>query len=466
MTSTTTSTKSYSSVVKRWLEIPTSYLENDLEANLMVEMWRALGLHINQVKKNPSIGSGCIPDWLIYQDPSQPPVLVIEDKKRVKVLAEAPDDQFIDLCKKHSLYKDAVGYPVCNGNNGIKQYLDKDKVSPDYLASYGLVFNGDFFQLWRRVDGLVFPLTSIQRVMKKSLPLLMQQLAYCLKNPQPALVTAVWNQKGGVAKTTNAINVGATLALEGKKVLLIDLDPQNDLSRWLGIHPHSDYLVPCIDEISLQKFDEAKNILSNAIQTRNFPTTGGNKNYDLSVLSTESKYLKKFRDSSDIAQPFVQFKRLVQILRKEYDYIFIDIAPTFDRLSEAVFRACDTVLIPVDYGEKSLHHGLQTHQALIPKLRESRSKYEHLHLGPWNLGIVFSNCPSDPGSALQGLIDESLKSKGFAGNKYQTHLRAYTQTKVAEFKRAPAICWQASPITKLYTQLTNEVFLNHNFTDH
>ncbi|MBD1860980.1 MULTISPECIES: ParA family protein [Trichocoleus] len=206
MTSTTTSTKSYNSVVKTWLQIPPNFAEGNLEALLMTVMWQALGLTVNQVKKNPSIGGGCIPDWLIYQDPSQPPVLVIEDKKRDPDLANASDSDFVELCKKDKLYKDAVGYPVAHGNNGIKQYLDKDKVSPKCLASYGLVFNGDFFQLWRRVDGLVFPLTPIQRVTKKSLPLLMQQLDYCLKHPQPALVSAIWNQKGGVAKTTNIIN--------------------------------------------------------------------------------------------------------------------------------------------------------------------------------------------------------------------------------------------------------------------
>ncbi|MBD2097072.1 AAA family ATPase [Trichocoleus sp. FACHB-591] len=465
MTSTTTSTKSYSNVVKTWLQIPPNFAEGNLEALLMTVMWQALGLTVNQVKKNPNIGGGCIPDWLIYQDPTQPPVLVIEDKKRVKVLAEAPDDQFIDLCKKNSLYKDAVGYPVAHGNNGIKQYLDKDKVSPNCLASYGLVFNGDFFQLWRRVDGLVFPLTPIQRVTKKSIPLLMQQLNYCLNHPQSALVSAIWNQKGGVAKTTNIINVGATLALKDKKVLLIDLDPQGDLGRWLGVHHRSDYLNSCIEKIDAHKIDEAENILNSAVHTKIFPTTDG-KNYELSVLSTDSESLKKFRDASHLNQPHILFKKMVKLVKQKYDYILIDIAPTLDRLAQCVLFTCDTVLIPVDYGEKSLHHGLQIHQSLVPKLRESRSKGEQLHVGPWNLGIVFSNCPSDPGSALQGLIDQNLKSKGFAGNRCQTHLRAYTQTKVAEFKRAPAICWQASPITKLYAQLTNEVFLNHNFTDH
>ncbi|MBW4694384.1 MAG: ParA family protein [Lyngbya sp. HA4199-MV5] len=78
------------------------------------------------------------------------------------------------------------------------------------------------------------PLTPIQKFTKANIPALMQQLEYCLKNPHTALVSAVWNQKGGVAKTTNIVNLGATLALEGKRVLLIDLDPQNDLTRGVG----------------------------------------------------------------------------------------------------------------------------------------------------------------------------------------------------------------------------------------
>jgi chromosome partitioning protein len=464
MTSTTTRTKSYGSVVKTWLDIPTDYKETELESALMSVMWNALGLEPKQIRKG-GIGSGLVPDYLIYQDLAKPPVLVVEDKKRVPELADASDTDFVDFCKNHKLYKDAVGYPVCNGNNGIKQYLDKDKVSPNFLASYGLVFNGDFFQLWRRIDGLVLPLTPIQRVTKKSLPLLMQQLDYCLNHPQSALVSAIWNQKGGVAKTTNIINVGATLAIEGRKVLLIDLDPQGDLTRWLNVHPHSDYLHPCIEKVDSQDLDTAKNILDNAPHLKTFPTTDG-RSYELSILATDVDSLKKFRDDLALNQPVVLFKKMIKLLKQEYDYILIDIAPTLDRLAHCALFTCDTVLIPVDYGEKSLHHALQVHQTILPKIRELRAKSERLHLGPWNLGITFSNCPSDPGVALKKLIDQGLQNRSFAGNQYKTHLRSYTQTKVAEFKRAPVVCWQASPITKLYTELVKEVFLNHNFTDH
>lgn len=466
MTSTSTSTKSYSRVVQTWLQIPTDYKETELENTLMSVMWNALDLNPKQIRKG-GIGNGLVPDYLIYQDPTKPPVLVVEDKKRDPSLASAPDQNFVSLCKNHKLYKDAVGHPVSKGNNGIKQYLDKDKVSHEFLASYGLVFNGDFFQLWRRVDGLVFPLTPIQRVTKKSLPLLMQQLDYCLKHPQPALVSAIWNQKGGVAKTTNTINFAATLALEGKRVLLIDFDLQGDLTRWLGIHASQadDYLSSCRDLLDLNDLETVEKVLSQSIQSKSFPTSD-KRNYDLAILPIDAKCLKKFRDDTELDKPAVVLRKLVGVLKKKYDYIFFDLAPTFDRLAQCVLFSCDTVLIPVDHGEKSLHHGIQVHQVAVPTIREARAKSERLHLGPWNLGIVFSNCPSDPSDALQKLIEKNLSNRGFSGKQYKQTLKAYAQTKVAEFKHTPVICWQSSPITKLYTELVKEVFINHNFTDH
>ena len=176
-----TSSQPYNNIIQRWTQIPTTYAEANLEANFVNFIWQALGLNPHQIKANPGLGTGTglKPDFLIYQNPSQPPVLVVEDKKREPQYAIAPEQGFADWCKQQPRYKEAVGYPVpSTSNNGIRQYLDKNKVSPNCLASYGLVFNGDFFQLWRRVDGLVFPLTPIQKVTQTNLAQLMQQLEY------------------------------------------------------------------------------------------------------------------------------------------------------------------------------------------------------------------------------------------------------------------------------------------------
>ncbi|NJK70521.1 MAG: AAA family ATPase [Microcoleus sp. SU_5_3] len=230
-------------------------------------IWEAIGLKFEQVTTTSlGSGTGLKPDYLIYNQSGKPPIIVVEIKKRTQSFYKAPEQEFSKFCQQQNLYKEAVGYPVSPKNNGIKQYLDNTKVPTQYLASYGWIFNGDFFQVWRRVDGLVFPLTPVLKVTEANFPKLLDTLKYCLKTPNRALVTAIWNQKGGVAKTTNTINVGAVLATQGKKVLLIDLDPQTDLTRGLKAKILvKNYLKNCSDKIQFREDKIAKDILSSAV---------------------------------------------------------------------------------------------------------------------------------------------------------------------------------------------------------
>ena len=124
----------------------------------------------------------------------------------------------------------------------------------------------------------------------------------------------------------------------------------------------------------------------------------------------------------------------------------------------------DTTLIPIDYGKKSIHHGVRTY-AGIAKLRSQRAKKENIHLGAWNLGLVFSNCPPDTSSKLEEFIRKELQSKGFSGKECKTVIKTYAQTKIAEFQHVPVVCWLNSPVTKCYKNLAEEIFLKHNFID-
>lgn len=453
-------------IVDLWASLPTSYSEADLGANFMARLFDYLGLNHHQIKNTPGIGAGLKPDYLIYNDPTQPPVLAIEIKKRESALAAVSDASFVSTCQNHLLYKDAVGLSDRSNNNGIIQYLDITKVNPSHLANYGLVFNGDFFQLWRRVDGLVIPLTTIKRVNKTSLPKLLKELSQCLQAPPSALVTAIWNSKGGVAKTTNTINVASCLALAGKRVLLIDLDPQNDLTSGIGLKANyaPNYFNLVYEQLQLQEFDQAKDILTKSIQTKSFATSDG-KSFHLSLLSSSKDYLNNINDTVRAQNQQVIFNDILDLIRYNYDYIFIDASPKYDKLAQCLLCTADTILLPFDLGAKSLKHAIDLSSKVIPAIQTMRDKADNFTVGPWNLGLLYSLCPAQIGVGIEKAISNVISSEGFTGKQVNTRLINFAQTKQAEFQEKPVICWQDSPITKLFHKLTTEVFLGHNYTN-
>jgi chromosome partitioning protein len=453
-------------IVDLWASLPTIYSEADLGANFMARLFDYLGLNHHQIKNTPGIGAGLKPDYLIYNDPEQPPILAIEIKKRESGLAAESDANFVATCQNHPLYKDAVGLSDNPKNNGIIQYLNIDKVNSSHLANYGLVFNGDFFQLWRRVDGLVIPMTTIRRVNKTSLPKLLKELAHCLQAPPSALVTAIWNSKGGVAKTTNTINVASCLALAGKRVLLIDLDPQNDLTSGIGLKANyaPDYFDRVYDQLQLQEVDRAKDILTKSIQTKSFATSDG-RSFHLSLLSSSKDYLNNIDDTIRAKKLHVIFNDILDLVRENYDYIFIDASPKSDKLAQCLLCTADTILLPFDLGAKSLRHAIELSSKVIPTLQTMRDKADNFTVGPWNLGLLYSLCPTHIGVGIEKSITDVIEQQGFTGKQVNTRLINFAQTKQAEFQEKPVICWQNSQITKLFHKLTTEVFLGHNYTN-
>ena len=453
----------YKRIITDWEALPFNCPEKSV-ARFMDNTLIALGITPARMTVG-TIGGGLNPDCLITDiSPGKRPVLVAEYKKREEKFSALPESHFDEKCRKYALYKQAIGHPVPNDkNNGIRQYLDQSKVSPEFLASYGFVFNGDFFQLWRRVDGLVLPMTPIQKVTSASIPLIMKQLEYCLNAPPRGLVVGLWNQKGGVGKTTNIINLGAVLALQGKKVLLVDLDPQNDLTK--GLEAKSpNYLGVYTNQLELKQFKKAKKILQKAICTRDFST------FSISILAGDGKgqFLKDFRDSKDYSLPIKRkaIAKIFSLLAEDYDYIFVDASPNIDILTLGMIFGSDVLLLPVDFDRRSLNHASTLHNTL-PKWRNLRfaDGVGEFFCGPWSLGLVFSNC-TDKGANLAKYIEKELTDLKYMGKQNKTELKVFADVRIAEFQRKPVCCIDGSPAAKLYRDLASEVFLNHNFTDY
>jgi chromosome partitioning protein len=150
----------------------------------------------------------------------------------------------------------------------------------------------------------------------------------------PARVIAMCNQKGGVGKTTTTINLGAALAEFGRKVLLVDFDPQGALSVGLGVNPHE--LDRTVYNLLMDKGVEAEDIL---LKTNTPGMDLLPSNIDLSAAEVQLV--------GEVAREQTLGRGLASVV-PEYDYVLIDCQPSLGLLTVNALTAADGVIIPLE----------------------------------------------------------------------------------------------------------------------
>lgn len=143
---------------------------------------------------------------------------------------------------------------------------------------------------------------------------------------------AICNQKGGVGKTTTAINLATFLAFSGKRTLLIDVDPQGNATSGLGINKHN--IKESVYDLLVDDADPRSIIISSGIEHFSIiPSTLSLTGAEVELVSIMGREYK--------------LKKAIASVLSEYDYIIIDCPPSLGLLTINALAAADSVLIPV-----------------------------------------------------------------------------------------------------------------------
>ncbi len=207
-------------------------------------------------------------------------------------------------------------------------------------------------------------------------------------------IVAVANQKGGVGKTTTAVNLSACVAALGKKVLIVDLDPQGNATTGYGITKRS---------VERSTYE----LLIGTAQARDAIRKTESRT---DVLPSNTRLVGAALELVDMPGRESRLRKGLAPIQKDYDYIFIDCPPSLDLLTLNGLCACDSVLIPV----QCEYYALEGLSELVSTLKTIRKKYNsYLDIE----GVVFTMYAGRYNLTLQ--VVEQVK-KYFGDKVYET----------------------------------------------
>ncbi len=208
-------------------------------------------------------------------------------------------------------------------------------------------------------------------------------------------IIAITNQKGGVGKTTTSINLGASLASLGKRVLLVDIDPQGNTTSGIGINKAD--VNSCIYDVLINDLHPKDVILeTNTPNLYILPATIQLAGAEIELVPTVSRE--------------VRLKKSLSLIKNMYDYVLIDCPPSLGLLTINSLTASDSVLIPIQCEFYAL-------EGLSQLLNTVRLVQKHLNTSLQIEGVLLTMFDARTNLGIQ--VIEEVK-KYFQNKVYQT----------------------------------------------
>ncbi|MCD8510943.1 MAG: AAA family ATPase [Bacillus sp. (in: Bacteria)] len=249
-------------------------------------------------------------------------------------------------------------------------------------------------------------------------------------------VIAIANQKGGVGKTTTAVNLSAGLASLGKRTLLIDIDPQGNTTSGIGIDKGD--LDHCVYTVLVEDKKASEVVIPTSVENLHIlPSTIQLAGAEIELVPTISRE--------------VRLKRSIEQVKEEYDYIIIDCPPSLGLLTINSLTASDSVLIPVQCEYYAL-------EGLSQLLNTVRLVQKHLNHELEIEGVLLTMLDARTNLGIQ--VIEEVK-KYFREKVFQTIIPRNVRLGEAPSHGEPIITYDPkSRGAEVYIDLAKEV-MNH-----
>ncbi|MCC3359352.1 ParA family protein [Bacillus sp. HNG] len=249
-------------------------------------------------------------------------------------------------------------------------------------------------------------------------------------------IISISNQKGGVGKTTTSVNLSACLAYVGKRVLLVDIDPQGNATSGCGIEKAN--VDQCIYDVLVDDV-EAKDVT--------VPTTVEN----LYMIPATIQLAGAEIELVPTISREVRLKRALDEVRDQYDYIIIDCPPSLGLLTLNALTASDTVIIPVQCEYYAL-------EGLSQLLNTIRLVQKHLNTDLMIDGVLLTMLDARTNLGIQ--VIEEVK-KYFQDKVYKTIIPRNVRLSEAPSHGEPIIIYDPkSRGAEVYLDLAKEVIVN------